>query len=142
MNPPPRWTRLRPGRGEVGFLVVHGIGDQKPGETLQAYGLPIARYAEARSTRGSVEVRTIPVGADAEMAVGFTDLTRAGTRWLIRESWWSGEIAPPGYQAIALWLCLVAPWMLLREAAQWPVARGIPALSGLCDGSRGSGCMR
>jgi len=126
VNPQPRWTRLNPGRGEVGFLVVHGIGDQQPGETLQAYGLPIARYAEARSARGGAGVRTTAAGADAEVAVEFTDLTGAGTRWLIRESWWSGEIAPPRYPAIALWLCLVAPWMLLREATQWPVARGIP----------------
>jgi hypothetical protein len=121
----PAFGLAEAGRGEVGFLVVHGIGDQKPGETLRAYGLPIALYAEERSIHGGVAVKTTSIEAGAEAAVEFTDSTGAGNRWLIRESWWSGEIEPPGYRTIAIWLCLVAPWMLLREATQWPVARGI-----------------
>src|SRR5438045_2038073 len=100
----------------LGVLLVHGIGEQKRGETLTEFGTPLVEWlssrAEAERTKARVMRANITEGDDdepahAEIAVGEGDHEQ---RWLMAEAWWAESFNKPKFSDLARWGFAVAPW--------------------------------
>ena len=121
-------------RPELGVLFVHGIGEQRQGETLVRFTDPISRWL----------ARWLTCGKDTEAAVGAPDGTRVSVgetvlggaepahllltiegaeelslpgrhRWLLAESWWAETFQPPKTTALLLWMLLILPYVTLIQ---------------------------
>jgi hypothetical protein len=121
-------------RPELGVLFVHGIGEQRQGETLVHFTDPISRWL----------ARWLTSGKDTEAAVGAVDETRVSVgetvlggaepahltltvegaeelslpgrhRWLLAESWWAETFQPPKTTALLLWMLLILPYVTLIQ---------------------------
>jgi hypothetical protein len=122
---------------DLGVLFVHGIGEQRQGETLVQFADPFSSWA----------VRWLSHGALGEPGVGHTDddghvvvsgtrleptddapartvmVVNAGpeeqlgghTEWLLAESWWAQVFHPPKTTTVILWLFVVLPYLLLEH---------------------------
>jgi hypothetical protein len=111
----------------IGILVVHGIGQQRPGETLarccDALADWFARWIEGAARREPdrelepVRVETATL-ADAEGAPPHAQLKvkfpgRAECRLTLAESWWAASFAPASFADLASWGFVVTPWAML-----------------------------
>jgi hypothetical protein len=106
------------GLSTTGVIFVHGIGSQKPGETLLQWSAPIVevltgwkRWAAPGSIiRDPVEAARIDFQDDRptiEVVVPATDVDgRAfpAARWILTESWWAAKVAPPPLATMTSWL--------------------------------------
>jgi hypothetical protein len=101
----------------LGVLFVHGIGNQKQGQTLATWGDAVARWlAVTDAPSGTVEVRPVLMhpGDSTTPANGHLT-TPEGERWLLAEAWWGDEHAPPSYREVAIWSLKVVPTALLHH---------------------------
>ena len=122
---------------DVGVLLVHGIGEQRKGDTLVECGGPLievlrqhlerlrggVRRRETARADVSVQTTRLNVGgsaepAHAELALhGLEGLRTPGTphadesssRWLIAESWWADAFPQPTYREVLLWAVRTLP---------------------------------
>jgi hypothetical protein len=124
-------------RPELGVLFVHGIGEQRRGETLVQFADPLSSWV----------VRWLSHGALGEPGIGHTDddghvvmsgtqlepdddgpartmmIVNAGpaeqlgghTEWLLAESWWAETFHAPKTTTVILWLFVVLPYLLLEH---------------------------
>jgi hypothetical protein len=99
-------------------VFVHGIGSQRPGETLLDWSRPLIRLlTEWRIARGlppdpvvtsdvdfsgatppSIEL-AIPAGP-----VGAEDEPAPPQRWVLTEAWWASRVQPPSLGSMTSWL--------------------------------------
>jgi hypothetical protein len=119
----------------VGVLLVHGIGRQRPGDTLLGFGEPIFQWTQrwlegAGSQRDgfshtlTIERATLlrPDSTDpgapphAELVAKITDGDEhLEIRWLLAESWWAGDFPSPSFRSVATWTLGVGPWLIQRH---------------------------
>ncbi len=104
-----------PDPNRIGIVFVHGIGSQKPGETLVSWARPLLRVVTSWSaTTTGVRAPNDPV-TDAE--VDFSGSNRpfirarvpgVGTHdpqeWVMTEAWWSTKVSPPSIGDMFRWL--------------------------------------
>lgn len=132
----------------LGVLVVHGIGEQKQGETLNQFASPIVSWLDqwlsedVQATRLIAQgVRNVPVkpvtgeavfissslrppdletSAPAHAAARVLTKGRDETddRWLFAESWWSPQTLTPAISPFLLWLITRGPWIALAHLGQ------------------------
>lgn len=120
-GPRPRRRRAAAGaedRLTVGIVFVHGIGSQRPGETLLDWSRPLIRLlTEWRTAHGlapdpvvtsdvdfsgasqptiELEIPAGPVGPDDDPAVP--------QRWIMTEAWWASRVQPPSLGSMTRWL--------------------------------------
>jgi hypothetical protein len=119
----------RPMGYPLGVLFVHGIGSQKRGQTLRAFGGPLHAWLEewlagscGPADHSSVTLTgTVLHSREAEPAHTvihpertLADGRRTESTWLLAESWWAEEFPTPSFQALAIWSLAVGPWIAQR----------------------------
>lgn len=118
---PRRSAARKPEAGEppdpnrVGVVVIHGIGTQKPGETLLLWAHSLLRVvnAWAATTPGIAHDNDHAMTADIDL----TGATRpwvaldippsdghAPQTWLLTEAWWAARVTPPSLSEMYRWL--------------------------------------
>ena len=121
-------------KAELGILFVHGIGEQKQGQTLIRFADPISGWLAAWLTRGRWTEAGVRAGDDIRVSLEDANLAgddpahlvmtiaKAGElslpgnhRWLLAESWWAESFYPPRTTTLLLWLLLIAPYMILVQ---------------------------
>lgn len=125
-----------------GIAFVHGIGQQKQGETLRLFSEALGSWlqqwltekpgTDLRVTRAELEPPSPAVGAalagteitdpDDPKAPAHTILTvcppgAAEQEILIAECWWADAFEPPKLGELVFWLTLIAPTLVLSQAA-------------------------
>jgi hypothetical protein len=133
---------------DLGVLFVHGIGEQRQGETLVQFADPLTTWVVRWLSHGALaepgighaddeghvvvsETRLEPDdGAPARttMVVSAPQSEQLGgrTEWLLAESWWAETFHPPKTTTVILWLFVVLPYLLL-EHTYVPLSRSIRA---------------
>jgi hypothetical protein len=126
-------------RVDAGVLLIHGIGEQREGETLQSAvsafvewmqkHLPGSQAAlEWTCLKPSLRFSDTPASALVSVASG-----QGRQRLLFAESWWSRQFDPPDAGKVGRWLLTSGSWMALRhvtEAARRTIQQ-IPGLRNL-----------
>jgi hypothetical protein len=107
---------------ELGILLVHGIGTQRPGQTLVRWGDVLLKTIE-RATRKKV-VATIeragPDGRPGSDRIEAAVRLRAdglSERWLICEGWWADAFPAPSYRELVSWSVRALPWSVATHIA-------------------------
>jgi hypothetical protein len=110
-----------PDPNRVGVVVIHGIGSQKPGETLLLWAHSLLRVvnAWAATTSGVEHGNDHALTADVDLAGGSrpwvaidvpaapdADEVPAHGRqtWLLTEAWWAARVTPPSLTEMFSWL--------------------------------------
>lgn len=102
-----------PGIADVGVVVVHGIGEQREGETLGEYGEAIVDYARERAELVGVELE---VGATEDQLLMQWTEGGSSRRVQISEAWWADVFEPPEPSRVIGWSALVGVgWSAVRE---------------------------
>jgi hypothetical protein len=110
-----------PAVARTGVVFVHGIGSQKPAETLLQWSAPMIEVLTAwrRRVRGpgdsgpddpvlraaidfSSPFPTIELGIPRTIAPDGT--VHPAREWLLTEAWWASKVTPPSLTTIANWL--------------------------------------
>jgi hypothetical protein len=121
-------------RPELGVLFVHGIGEQRQGETLVHFTDPISRWLARWLTCGKATEAAVGAPDGTRVSVGETVLggaepahllltvegaeelsLRGQHRWLLAESWWAETFQPPKTTALLLWMLLILPYVTLIQ---------------------------
>jgi hypothetical protein len=122
---------------QLGVLFVHGIGEQRQGETLVQFADPLSSWIVRWLSRGELVDAAIghrddegPVAvsgtrleptddgpARTVMVVSAPPDEHLGgrTEWLLAESWWAQTFRPPKTTTVILWLFVVLPYLLLEH---------------------------
>lgn len=103
----------------VGIVFVHGIGSQRPGETLLDWSRPLIKLlTDWRIAQGLPPDPVVTTDIDFSGATQPTieldipagparsgDPTGAGPqRWLLTEAWWASRVRPPSLGSMTSWL--------------------------------------
>jgi hypothetical protein len=102
----------------LGILLIHGIGQQKRGETLLEFGEPICRWLDAVSA-GGVKIGETFIAADLnDPSAPAHSRARIGeTTLLMAESCWAESFPTPTFGEVAKWALLALPWTLATQFA-------------------------
>jgi hypothetical protein len=132
-------------KADLGILFVHGIGQQRQGETLVKFADPLSRWL-ARWLTGGLQTEAA-VGERDGAPVRLSDAALAGSepahlymeldgrpavpsvtrqRWLLAESWWAETFEAPKTRSLLLWMLLVLPYMMLVQAFEQYLRAGRP----------------
>jgi hypothetical protein len=117
-----------PKADRVGVIFVHGIGSQKPGETLLQWSSPLIEAITAwrgwapgsggrtfpDATPGDPSDPVIDAAIDLQSSLPTITLgipaTTLGderfpaTEWVMTEAWWASKVSPPGLSTMTSWL--------------------------------------
>jgi hypothetical protein len=113
----------------VGIVFVHGVGSQKPGQTLLQYAEPFIDTIGAWTRRQTI---LAPAGGTEDRRRRMTDPVRRSSidfngstlplvqidigspegrdqehppqTWLMTEAWWASDVEPPSLRTVANWL--------------------------------------
>lgn len=118
---------------DIGILLVHGIGQQKRGDTLVHFGdplinwmrkwiagnpSPIGQSVDSATNMGQVDVldselhdSSSPPHSSVRLTL-ILDGTSHRSSWLMAESWWADSFATPRFQDLAYWGFTVVPWVV------------------------------
>ena len=105
-------------RSTVGIVFVHGIGSQRPGETLLDWSRPLIRLlTEWRTALGLPPDPVVASDIDfsgatlptIELAIpgapaGPADAMAEPQRWILTEAWWAARVEPPSLGSMTRWL--------------------------------------
>lgn len=131
-------TPLDPQR--IGVVFVHGIGDQKPADTLLSWSRPLLRVVSA----WQVTTPGVPEGNDptASANVDFSGGTRPfvvadipafgdhpAQRWHLTEAWWASRVSPPSVGTMFDWLVPDEMQRLVRGITKGIASVGSPLFS-------------
>ena len=111
--PPENKAASHPNR--VGVVVIHGIGTQKPGETLLSWAHSLLRVvnAWAGATPGVPHSNDHALTADIDLSGGTRPWVaidvpptpdHAKQTWLLTEVWWAARVTPPSLAEMFNWL--------------------------------------
>jgi hypothetical protein len=109
---------------DLGILFVHGIRTQKKGETLLAFGEPIATWLNRWLSGSNSEEQesTVDYGAAsltgdeparAELTLKLAQPEASRSQWLLAECWWAEEIQEPRFGDLVVWAGQIAPATVL-----------------------------
>jgi hypothetical protein len=121
---------------DLGILFIHGIGEQREGETLLQFGEPIIQWIkrwiighgqgpdDGVWVRRSVlmpsrRIRRSP--AHASIEIKFTPLLNENPRlqtWLFAETFWGEQVQAPKVLTLLGWLVSRGPWVFLLHLTQ------------------------
>lgn len=110
---------------ELGVLFIHGIGQQKRGDTLLEFGEPICRWLEASGAKVQVGKTQLGIDPDDPAAPAHADVSvsargdfydRTG-RVLLAESCWAESFPTPTFREVARWALIALPWTLAMQFA-------------------------
>jgi hypothetical protein len=112
----------------LGVLFVHGIGNQKRGETLVRFTDPLLDWfrntiPRSRDNRRTAEVRgaklnrTLDSDQPAHVRLELPRSDGGTETWLLAESWWAEEFVPPAFKGMATWLLPLVPRLVIGQAA-------------------------
>ncbi|HMT24456.1 MAG TPA: hypothetical protein PKD07_08995, partial [Microthrixaceae bacterium] len=92
-------------------LVVHGIGSQARGATVDEFVDPLVDHLR---TRHDVQVERSQQPTAAARLVVSTGPGDPGDHhdWLVREAYWADAFEPPGPRDVASWLAGIGPWFV------------------------------
>src|SRR5436190_1757547 len=129
-------------RADLGILLVHGIGEQKQGETLTAFAEPIIEWVRDwlyQESPSGTSIASVPVSgrlkapllppdepAHAEVLIGTQrsgETEAEAQRWLFAEAWWGAQVLVPPIAGFTSWLLTRGSWLLLLHVHQRWVAR-------------------
>jgi hypothetical protein len=105
---------------DLGVLFVHGIGQQRRGDTLLAAGEALHEWLSRWYSRGQLAsgawggvLTHDPEDprAPAHVMVSISD-KEVFPKWLVAESWWAESFAPPSFNDLAIWGFFAMPWSL------------------------------
>jgi hypothetical protein len=115
---------------ELGILLIHGIGQQKRGETLLAFGEPLCRWLDGairgagRGRRLEIQ-RTVlgpgsegPAHAQLRLPEAPDDGWSRRRRVLLAESCWAESFPTPSFGEVARWALVALPWTLASQFAR------------------------
>lgn len=122
---------------KLGVLCVHGIGDQRPGETLNRCLGSLSgwmedwlghhtdkklKFGKSVLNRG----RLLPgEPCHAELILENTEPPdTVYQKWLFAESWWAQDFSPPPFSRLASWLLTSGSWTVLSHIGALLVERG------------------
>jgi hypothetical protein len=130
-------------RTRIGVVVIHGIGDQKPGETLLLWARSLLRIvnAWAATTPGVRHANDHAWTADIDLTGGSRpwvaiDVPAAPgppggpghepQTWLMTEAWWAARVSPPSLPQLFRWLVPKEMLRLMRGIFSGIAAEGDP----------------
>ncbi|HET6314458.1 MAG TPA: hypothetical protein VFH60_11535, partial [Chloroflexia bacterium] len=119
----------------LGVLFVHGIGEQKRGDTLPWAGDALFKWYRLWSCHGNIEVssraapcepyltdtrlmRPVPSEMDAppfshmKFQTTNQEVAQREQEWILAESWWASEFTPPTYAEMVVLGLSIAPWLI------------------------------
>jgi hypothetical protein len=108
---------------EGAVLFVHGIGEQRRGDTLTEFGGSL--IWRAQQWLGAKNVVDVPLAVDASPrtpAHRKVDVIRPQApplRLLLAESHWAGDVQAPPWGALMRWLATTVPFVVQRAADAW-----------------------
>jgi len=124
-------------KSDLAVLFVHGIGEQREGQTLVAFADTLAGWftrwlshngeSEPSIGRPSPATHVAVTGtqlqpdgkapATVKMIVSAPEAEGLGkpSEWLLAESWWAEVFSPPKTTTVLLWILLILPYMLLDQ---------------------------
>ena len=141
LEPPALDTSAGAARKRIGVVVIHGIGDQKPGETLLLWAHSLLRVVGswAATTPGVNPANDHAWTADIDLsgenrpwvAIDVPgDADHAPQSWLMTEAWWAARVQPPT-------LAQMFTWLVSREEMRRLISGMLRALNGVeADGNR------
>ena len=99
----------------IGVVFVHGIGDQKPADTLLSWSRPLLRVVSTwqATTPGVPEGNDPTVSANVDFSGGtrpfvVADIPAFGDHpaqhWHLTEAWWASRVSPPSVGTMFDWL--------------------------------------
>lgn len=113
----------REGKWSLGLLVVHGIGEQRPGDTLEQSAGPIIEVLEDLVGRqqppAKLSVRDLELEPDdgpprMTLAVPGAETGRSESHWVIAEARWADSFKPPAFMRMLGWSTIFA-WRVLTR---------------------------
>jgi hypothetical protein len=129
-----------PARAKLGILFVHGIGEQKEGETLTAFGEPVIAWirkwieGHGKGKLDKVEVckaillptkrySTDPANCTVDIRITHRDtetdpINRVKQQWLFAESWWGEQVQAPSVFSFIGWLFSRGPFVVFIHFAE------------------------
>ena len=101
----------------LGILFVHGIGEQKKGETMLAFAEPLIIWLQRRAISKSSSINIDYVEIDGDTP-SFTAISHKDSdkTILLKEAWWASRFKPPAFFELAWWLLLVGTWATFSHA--------------------------
>ena len=120
-------------KADVGIFLVHGIGEQEPGDTLRQIGEPLFEWVrewlanDPHGAEAELEEATLPRVADqaagpsglaqapANATISIGDSGELAKRWLLAESYWATDFKPPSPREVATWTFGVLPWLMVTQ---------------------------
>jgi hypothetical protein len=120
---------------DLGVLLVHGIGEQRQGETLTKFAEPIVEWIRdwlQREATGDALIASAPLDASLRPPLLAPDTPahayvmigaeREGKQqveqWLFAEAWWAPQVLTPPISDFTAWLLTRGPWLLLFHLNQ------------------------
>jgi hypothetical protein len=107
---------------DLGVLLVHGIGTQRPGDTLVHWGDTLIKTIRA-ATRDQVIVSVQKAVASGDRDEGCAEVSLAykdgRERWLLAEACWADAFPAPSYRELVSWSVRALPWALALHIATW-----------------------
>jgi len=113
-----------------GILIIHGIGEEKKGDTLRGVGTAIVKFLQARLEPEDVDLKT-KLGdptEPAQVTISFNyelNGEQKSERWELIEAWWAQAFEPPKVKQILQWSYLHV-WDQLRWSRRslWRILLG------------------
>ena len=95
-------------------LVVHGIGSQARGATIDEFVDPLVDHLRTRHDVQVARSQQPTAAARLVVSTGLGDRGDLGDRhdWLVREAYWADAFEPPGPRDVASWLAGIGPWFV------------------------------
>jgi hypothetical protein len=107
---------------ELGVLFVHGVGNQRQGDTLVRWGEAIDQWVTDWCAGSEMPVTVVfrdvhlhpsgPEPAHGELRIVGEP---GASAWVLAEAWWADEVRTPRYRDLAMWGVRALPLALLLQ---------------------------
>ena len=107
---------------ELGVLFVHGVGNQRQGDTLVRWGEAIDQWVADWCAGSGMPVTVVfrdvhlhpsgPEPAHGELRIVGEP---GASAWVLAEAWWADEVRTPRYRDLAMWGVRALPLALLLQ---------------------------
>jgi hypothetical protein len=104
-------------RFDLGVLFIHGIGHQRPSETLVGFGDPLIHYLKVSPTYANLTSAgdSTPARAEVEYTIHSKDNQSRKTQWVLAEGYWADTVITPTFGSLVGWCFRILPWTLLMQ---------------------------
>lgn len=131
----------------LGVLFVHGVGEQRQGDTLTEMGDPLIEWmkrwverpppGQVAGPKGQVRILSASLRQPGNDLVSFSNLAMEvgvpegdeckTSNWLMGESWWADVFRPPSFAEFAAWGMGVSQWEAVTQILDISERLRIPA---------------